>query len=170
MFSDKIVKRVDFKKGIGQFYLLSNALVDLNYYGGTFDLAEALKHLFVFLKERSLLIIVSDFIPLREDWASYLPIVINKFEVIGIMIKDPLDSYMPKVNGRVALADPFSKKKMLIEPNHIRELYNKQAEKDDAWVEKVFYESNADFMKLRTDKEFIKPFIELFRKRTMRFK
>ena len=170
MFSDKIVKKIDFKKGTGQFYIISNTLIDLNLYGGTFDLAEALKYLFMFLKERSLLFIISDFIPLLTDWTSYLEIITKKFEVIGIMVRDPIDSFLPKLNGRIALADPFSKKKLLIEPNLIRELYNKQAKKEEALIEKAFYRNNADFLKLSTDKEFVKPFVELFRKRAMRFR
>ncbi|MAG08490.1 hypothetical protein CMO89_03385 [Candidatus Woesearchaeota archaeon] len=170
MFSNKIVKQLDFQKGTGQFYIISNTLVDLDLYGGTFNLGQALQHLFMFLKEKSLVFIISDFIPLLEDWVKSLEIVTKKFEVIGVMIRDPIDSSLPRLSGRIALADPFSKRKMLIEPNLIRELYSKQAEKDEAWVERVFYRNNSDLLKLKTNQEFIKPFVELFRKRAMRFR
>jgi len=170
MFSNKIVKEVDFKKGIGHFYVVSNTLVDLNLYGGTFDLGQALKHMFIFLKEKSLLFIVSDFIPLFEDWEEHLELVSKKFEVIGLMIRDPVDTVLPKFTGRIAIADPFSKKKMLVEPNLVRELYKREAEREEAKIEHIFYKNNADFLKLRTSQEFVKPFVELFRKRALRFK
>ena len=75
LFNDKIVKNVPPITGFMQYHNLVSALVNPNYYGGKYDLDEALKFILAFLKQASIVIIISDFIGLKNDWERYIKTV-----------------------------------------------------------------------------------------------
>ncbi|GIU69574.1 MAG: hypothetical protein KatS3mg002_0810 [Candidatus Woesearchaeota archaeon] len=70
-------------------YMIVKDLSNVNNYGGNFDFGRSLNLLFSFLKMRAVIIIISDFIGLSENWYKYLRIASQKYEVIGIMVRDP---------------------------------------------------------------------------------
>ncbi len=170
LFSNKVVKNMPLTEGLKQFYKLSEILVDVGNYGGAFNLSEAFTFLLNTIKEYSIVIIVSDFLPLTTEWVINLEIASKKFEIIGIMVRDPRDQTLPGGIGRAIVSDPFSKSKLLIEPDKIKEEYAKEAKKDEEYVRTVFVRNNCDFLKLSTDKPFIEPLTDLFRRRSKKWR
>ena len=83
LFNDKIVKNVPPIIGPMQYHNLVTALVNPNHYGGKYNLDEALKFILAFLKQASIVIIISDFIGLKNDWERYIRVVSKKFDLIG---------------------------------------------------------------------------------------
>ncbi|MEK6946528.1 MAG: DUF58 domain-containing protein [Nanoarchaeota archaeon] len=168
MFNDKI-KIYDYpKQGFNQYYKFARVLVDPKNYGGNYNLVEALKFTMAFLKEFSIVIIISDFIGLKNDWKHYLKLVGKKFDLIGIMICDPIEIELPEYNGQVILGDTFSEKQVLVNVQSIRESYKKYEESQQKMVNEAFMQANADFLELTTDKPFIKPITDLFLRRASR--
>ncbi|MBI2651499.1 DUF58 domain-containing protein [Candidatus Woesearchaeota archaeon] len=170
LFTDKIVKNVPPSQGLLQYHHLISTLVDPKYYGGKYDLSEALKFTLAFLKQTSVVIIMSDFIGLKNDWEKYVRMMAKKFDVIGIMAKDPRDMTLPEYNGQVMLEDPFSGKRILVRPNSIREDYEAYVLRQDKLIKDAFLNAGADFVELITNESFVKPITNLFIKRAKRMR
>lgn len=165
LFSDRLIKRLPPARTSHQFYAILKNLANPLFYGGGYDLAKALKFAISFAEKGSILIIVSDFIGLKKDWQRYLEVAANKFDVIGVMIKDPTDAVLPEDTHRVMLEDPISGRQLVIIPNQIRERYGEYVRIQKALIRRAFLNSSCDFMELFTDKPFIGELIKFFKKR-----
>jgi len=170
LFSDKIVKKVPPTIGFVQYHNLVSTLVDPIHYGGKYDLSEALKFTLTFLKEASVVILISDFIGLKKDWEKYVRMVSSKFDLIGVMVRDPRDKVLPEYNAQVILEDPFSNKQILVRPEVIGGDYKKYVIKQEQKIKNVFLESGANFLNLTTTESFVKPLTNLFIRRAKRIK
>jgi len=169
MFNDKIVDKIYPSKGKGQFHIIEKILLKPENYSGSYDFNNAAKFLLSFLKEDSVIVIVSDFVGLREGWVKFLEIISHKFDTIGIMIRDPRDKTLPDDVGQVVIEDPYSKKSLLIEPDLIRSVYEEEMRKQESAVRDVFLKNGSDFLSLTTDKGFTKPILNMFIKRSLKW-
>jgi uncharacterized protein (DUF58 family) len=166
MFNDKIVKMIPPASGKKQFYVILKSLTNPQFYGGDRNLENAIDFVLKISKERGLMIIVSDFIGFKKEWERMLRLASIKFDVIGVMIRDPRDEIMPEEDvGQVVLQHPVLNETLLIDPKKIKDGYKNYVQKDEENLMKLFLQSKIDFVKLSTDKSFMKPLIELFIKR-----
>jgi uncharacterized protein (DUF58 family) len=170
LFTDEIVKKMPPSQGLIQYHNLTRALVTPRYYGGKYDLNEALKFILAFLKEASIVIIISDFIGLKSGWEKYIKMVSKKFDLISIMVKDPRDKTLPDYNGQVILEDPFSNKQILVRPDVVGEAYRNYVTKQEQMIKNTLLNAGADFIELTTNESFVKPITNLFIKRTKRIR
>ncbi len=170
LFNDTIIKNLSPKRTKHQFYALLKSLVNPLFYGGGYDLANALSFAISSLEKNSLLIIVSDFIGLKGEWRRYMEIAAGKFDVIGVMIRDPTDRVLPEENQSVMLSDPLSEKQILITADNIKEKYEMYVQNQERMVKSAFVRLNCSFVDLSTDKEFIEDIITFFQKRARRFR
>lgn len=169
LFTNKAVKEIPPDAGMAQFYSLSEALVNPDNYGGVFDLNNALRYCLEKLKPMTLLIILSDFITVNRNWETVLKMIADKFSLIGLMIRDPIDQIMPKVPGQVLVADPYSGERMIIEPKLIASEYEAESKRGVKEVNALFKDNNADFLKLDTTEGFVEPLISMFSQRRMKW-
>ena len=165
MFTDKLVTKQPPNIGRSVHYFMVKDLLDPDNYGGNFNLKNALKFLASFWKKRALVIIVSDFLGLDENWYKYLMIASQQYELIGIMVRDPLDRELPEESAAYTVQDPFSSQKMIINPKEYAEAYRLYVQKEELEIERRFKQTKSGFLLLTTDKEFYKPVITFFRKR-----
>jgi len=170
MFNDKIVKDVYPGKGRGHFHALIRALTNPDNYGGGYNFNTAADFILNYLKQTTIIIIISDFVGLSENALDHLRFVTSKFDTIGIMVRDPRDRELPEGVGQVVIEDPYSKQSLLIEPGLIKEVYEEEIEKQEKWVKDLFLRNRSDFLLLTTDKSFVKPVLNLFRERTMKWR
>lgn len=170
LFNDKVIKNMPPSQGLIQYNHLIKTLVTPTYYGGKYDLNEALKFILTVLKEASIVIIMSDFIGLKSDWEKYVKMVSKKFDLIGIMVRDPRDEILPEYAGQVILEDPFSNKQILVRPGALEGAYKNYVVKQEQIIKNAFLKAGADFLELTTDKSFVKPITNLFIKRTKRMR
>ena len=147
-FNDKIVRHEPPASGLKQYYKLVNVLLNPRYYGGACDLNEALKFTISFSKESSIVIIVSDFIGLKNDWKQYLRLVGKKYDLIGIMIRDPRDETMPEYDGQVVFGDSFSDKQLTVNVDSIKDEYEKFVAAREKEIATAFSGSKSNFIKL----------------------
>ena len=170
LFNDKIIKMSPPKTGFTQYNNLVRALVNPNLYGGKYDLNQALKFILAYLKEASIVIIISDFIGLKNDWERYLKMVSKKFDVIGIMIRDPLDRELPSYNGQAIFEDPYSGRQILVNPATIGDDYRRDAIRQEQIIKNAFLKANSNFIELMTDKSYVEPLTNLFLRRTLKIR
>jgi len=168
LFNEGVTKKYSPRRTKNQFYTLLDVLTDTSFYGGGYDLASALKFTMGFLEKGALIILVSDFIGLKEGWQKYLKVVGAKFDVIGVMIRDPADIALPKENHQVILSDPLSRKQLLVTPDSVRNRYKEYVRSQEQLLMKTFLKSNCDLIKLTTDKPFVEEILKFFRKRAKR--
>jgi len=170
LFNDSIVKEMPPTGGLKQFYTFLDILTDPKMYSGNYDIKKAIKFLIERIKERTLVFIISDFIGAQQGWEKDLEIAANKFDLIGIMVRDPIDKAITGGMGQLAIIDPFSENRLFIEPNSIKEAYAKETRRDEKEVEDIFKNNNSDFLSLTTNKPFLEPLITLFKSRAKKWR
>lgn len=169
LFSNKIIKKSLPVRDTKQLYILLKNLVDTKNYGGICNFKSAIEFTMANLKPNSVLIIISDFIELGKDWEKLLKMASGKFDLVGIMIRDPRDRTLPLVKKMVLVEDISSGRQLLIQPESIREKYSKYVARQEMMIEDVFKKAGAGFIPLSTDKEFSKPIMNFFRRRLKQF-
>lgn len=157
MFTDTIVKLVPLMMGSRQYYILTRQLSNPQLYGGSFDLSYALKFTNDYLRPNSLLIIVSDFLGISGDWEKHLTIASQKFEVLPIIIRDPHDLSLPSDVGQVVIVDPYSDQQMVIDPNSVKEEFEKRAAEQNRHLRDTFKRYHVPLLELSTTQSFVNP-------------
>ncbi|MBD3202835.1 DUF58 domain-containing protein [Candidatus Woesearchaeota archaeon] len=170
LFTNKLVSRLQPTIGKKQYHFFVKELTDVNNYGGDFDLEAGIKFMLSFLKEKALVIIVSDFLGLKGNWYKYLQILSQRFEVIGIMVRDPRDRELPQNAGQFILRDPYSDEKMYIDTNQFYQLYSEYAKENENLIKKKFNLIKSDFVFLTTNESFVQKMIKLSKKRGKKWK
>lgn len=170
MFSDKITEKLPPSTGSAQFYRLSKTITESKNYGGGYDFVEALKFVLNYLKGSAIIIVLSDFIGLKGDWQKYLRMVSHKFDLIGIMVRDPTDRFLPDVSGNIIFGDPFSNDQIVVNVQKVREEYRNYVRRQEMALREVFIRAKADFLPLSTDEHFVKPITDFFKRREQRMR
>lgn len=168
MFSDKINAQAYPAFGNRQFYNITRHLADYDLYGGSYDLGFALKFLFTYLKRRTLVILVSDFLGLRKGWDTIMRMASQKFDMIGVMIRDPRDMDLPDDVTQIVLSDPYAEEDVLLDPKLIKEKYSHLAREQVRAVKQTFLDAGSDFLELYTDKDYVNEITKFFKGRAER--
>ena len=162
MFNDKIVKFLPPAMGNRQYFMIIKALSDPKLYEGKFDFARVITDLMNSFKRGAIVVMVSDFIGLGEGWEKYLSAASERFEIIGMMVRDPRDYEMPEEVGQIVISDPYSDKEVLIDTATVKEDYEAAVKEQIKYVKHTFIKSRANFLELRTDKPFLNHVINFF--------
>mgnify|MGYP001575372746 CR=1 FL=1 len=161
MFSDDSKYKQPFAAGPKQFYLLSNSITDPKNYGGVFNFNRAAEFLFEFAKKGDIVFLVSDFINLKGKWDENIALLAQKYDLIGIMIRDVRDSNLPG-KGIVTIEDIATKKQMTVDSSVIKKRYELAAKKQEANVERAFLRMKQGFIRIYTNKSFVEPITGFF--------
>ena len=86
------------------------------------------------------------------------------------MVRDPRDRIMPEDVGEIVLQDPNTGKTLLIEPGLIKQAYEHDVKEQEIRIKKSLFKIGIDFADVSTDKSFVKPIINLFLKRALRWR
>ena len=160
MFNEKIIGFIEPSQEIANYYHMLENLSRVSNYGGRCKLGDALTFVLNNLAEKTVLFVISDFIGLDEKWRDGVKMVSAKFDrVIGIMVRDLRDTYLPKEVGYLRFQDPFSGKILTVNVDKIRKKFEEEAKKQEKEVEEEFLRSGAGFVKIYTHEPFIEPLI-----------
>ncbi|MAG47292.1 hypothetical protein CL617_01685 [archaeon] len=165
LFTDKIMAKLYPNRGNKQYYAISRILKDPKNYGGNLDIEDVSKYILSTFKETALIILVSDFVGFESNWEKYLEFMSAKFEMIGVMVKDPRDISLPEDSGQVVIQDPYSRKQLLIETDIVKKAYENLMRKQIRDVKYKFLKLKTDVLELETNKSFVNPLIKFFKKR-----
>jgi uncharacterized protein (DUF58 family) len=165
LFSDHEAKVLQPTNNKNQFNLIVRNLGDSSLYGSEFNLASAIDYLLSTVRQDSVIVIVSDFIKLNQRVNRQLKLLASKYETIGLMIRDPLDIRIPKINYPLLLQDSKSGRQILVDPSIVSERYKEISEMEINEVRDLFKSSSVDLLELETDKEFALPIASFLKKR-----
>jgi len=167
MFTDKIVKQKAPKGGNLQYYEIIESLLNPQNYGGDKDFKKALEFTFDYIKPKSMLIIITDFISIKPDWQELLKNNSRRFDIITFMIRDPADLVIPKSQREVLLKDPFSNKRISLRGEKVRERYAEHVKQQEKNIATFFTDLGISFLRLDTSKSFTEGVITLFKERRL---
>lgn len=165
MFTNKLVSKIPPNLGKGVYYRIMGELSNPKNYGGEFDFTKSLQYVSTFLKERSVIIIISDFVGLKEGWHRYLNILSGRYDLIGIMVRDPRDSSMPRRAGQYLVEDPYSDEKLFIDSHQYAKIYAAETKKEEEFIKRSFEKAKLGFISLRTNQDFQEPVMNYFKRR-----
>jgi uncharacterized protein (DUF58 family) len=165
LFTDKVVSKG--MPGIGKqaIYELAAALMNPKNYGGNKDLRPVMLAVNAMLKQRALIVFVSDFIAMPEGWERYIRMLSEKFDLMAIMIRDPHDEELPHLGGQFLLEDPFTQERLYVDTNDYERAYGKLMLEEDARTRAVFRSAHAGLVEVRTDQDLIAPVLAYLRRR-----
>ncbi len=166
MFANEVLARE--MPGIGKeiTYSMVNAFSNPKNYGGRKDFKNVVNILNAMMKQRALIVVVSDFVGLDEGWERYVRMLAEKYDLIGIMLRDPRDNIMPYIGSQFVVEDPSTDDKIFIDTKKLSKIYKKYADEEEAHVKAVFSAAKAGFISLKTDADLIEPILYYFRQRT----
>ncbi|HBS85151.1 MAG: hypothetical protein A2W91_01565 [Bacteroidetes bacterium GWF2_38_335] len=167
LFSDRIEKFIPPKKGKQHILRIIRELIDFRPQGTGTNISEAVKYFTSVIKKRSTAFVISDFID--EGFEDALRIANRKHDVIAMEIFDQREGVMPNA-GLIKFRDAESGKSVWIDTSR-KSTRRKYA---DHWAAKknklaeTFNKSGIDSISLCTDEDYVRPLINLFKKRDSR--
>ena len=170
MFNERVVANVRPFVGRQQLYVVLRSLVNPKNYGGRCDYSAALKETSSVLASHSILMIVSDFIGLKEEDKRILRMAARKYDLAAFIIRDPRDGELPSGLNLVTVSDPYSGEQLVIDVEKVRDAYAAEAKKELNELEAFFKSSRIDYVLLDTSKPFIEPLVGFFRRRQQKIK
>ncbi len=166
-FSDKIEKFIPPKKGSSHILRIIRELIDFHAENKGTDISEALRYLTNAIKKRSTAFIISDF--MDDNFDKALQIANHKHDLIAIRVTDERELTMPNV-GLVKMRDAETGKTRWVDTGsrRVREHFTAAARQKSAELDKRLNRYGIDMARVYTGKDYVKPLINLFKKREAR--
>ncbi len=166
-FSDKIEKFIPPKKGSSHILRIIRELIDFKADNKGTDIAEALRFFTNAIKKKSTAFLISDFMSQGYDKA--LQIANHKHDLIAVRITDKRETELPDIGltrmkdaetGNTVWVDTSSKK--------VRNYFNKWSDKKRKELDSLFARFGIDMVKVYTGEDYVKPLMNMFKKRGAR--
>lgn len=165
MFSDKIEKFIPPKKGRQHILRIIRELINFEPENRGTEITEALRYLTNAIKKRSTAFLISDFID--DDFDDALKIANKKHDIVGLRIYDIRETQLPSI-GLIKLLDAESGEEIWVDTssNYIRDSYNYSWRKHNEDLNDILLKMGVDYITISTTEDYVKPLMNLFRKRT----
>lgn len=163
-FSDRVEKTIHPKKGRKHILRIIRELLDFRSESKSTNLNEPLRFLTNIIKKRCTAFIISDFI--APDFEESLKIASNKHDIVALKVFDKVENSMPDI-GLVKIMDAESGYEKWIDTSSasVRIAYNNWWNSHIEGIKGTFNRCGVDYAELRTDLDYVKPLIKLFKKR-----
>ena len=164
-FSDKIEKFIPPKKGRTHILHIIRELIDFYPEDKQTDIEQALEYMTNSIKKRCTCFVISDFID-EHDFAHALAIANRKHDVVALRVYDPRENQLPPV-GMMSLRDAETGEQMWVDTSDkkLREAYEKYAFVREKELDAIFKRSGVDVANIRSDEDYVRALITLFKKR-----
>ena len=164
-FSDKIEKFIPPKKGRTHILHIIRELIDFYPEDKQTDIEQALEYMTNSIKKRCTCFVISDFID-EHDFAHALAIANRKHDVAALRVYDPRENQLPPV-GMMYLRDAETGEQMWVDTSDkkLREAYEKYAFVREKELDAIFKRSGVDVANIRSDEDYVRALITLFKKR-----
>lgn len=164
-FSDKVEKFIPPKKGKKHILRIIREMIDFQPESKGTNIAEALRYLTNAIKKRCTAFVISDFID-DNPYLDAMRIAGNKHDVVALRVFDERDIELPNL-GMVKMKDPESNHTLLVDTaeKQTRALYRQHYNAFRQKSIENFRKSGVDFAELKTDQDYVKPLIALFKRR-----
>ena len=167
-FSDQVEKFIPPKKGKGHILRIIRELLTFEPEGKGTNIEVALKFMTNAIKKKSTAFLLSDFID-EGDFKHALKIANKKHDLVALKIYDQRERELPNI-GLVPLRDAESGKIRMIDTSNksVRENFAKKSVDFHSEIENTFKKSGIDFTNISSGESYIKPLMNLFKKRESR--
>jgi uncharacterized protein (DUF58 family) len=125
---------------------------------GATSIGSALTQIAKIARQRSLVVVVSDFRG-PPDWRSPLLEIASRHAVVAVEIRDPREQALPNV-GHIWLVDPETGRKLHVDTSRrrLRERFAEAAEKDRAALARALASLGVPHLTLSTEGDWLRPF------------
>ena len=167
-FSDRIEKFIPPKKGKSHILLIIREILDLQPVGKKTDIDVAIKFLNQAIKKRCTAFLLSDFID-NSDYYTSMTVANRKHELAALQIYDERDTRLPDV-GLMRLSDLETGEEMWVDTSsaRVRKDYERAWYDRKQRVASITSRCGVDFVSIRTDRDYVKMLLEMFRRRSVR--
>ncbi len=167
-FSDKIEKFIPPKKGASHILRIIRELIGFKPESQKTSIAEGLRYLTNVIKKRCTVFIISDFIDTGFDNA--LKIAGRKHDIVALRVSDVRETDIPNM-GLMKVYNKETGNRMWIDTSNrkVRENYKKWWIEQDKYLSTLFLRSGVDSAHFKTDQDYVKPLVNLFKRREARF-
>ena len=173
-FSDRIEKFIPPKKGKAHILRIIRELINFEPQSGNTNISEALRYFTNVIKKRSIAFLISDFIDNgflqgNNTGEDSLKIANKKHDVVAIKVFDVRETEIPSM-GLVKLKDAETGKSMWVDTSNerVRRNYGAWNRKNNDHLKKIFNRCGVDTVTIRTGQSYVKPLINLFKRRESR--
>jgi uncharacterized protein (DUF58 family) len=163
-FSDKIEKFIPPKKGKSHVLRIIRDLIEFKPEHKKTDIKQALKYLTNVITKRSIAFVISDF--MADDFIDALKIANKKHDLVALQIYDKREHELPNI-GFIKLKDSEIDTIKWIDTTdkNVRIHFAASALKQDALLKEMFNKCGVDSAKINTAESYIKPLMNLFKRR-----
>ena len=164
-FSDKIEKFIPPKKGKSHILRIIRELINSEPQQTGTNIELALKYLTNIIKKKSVCFLISDFYD-QHSFSDAMKIANRKHDLVALRINDQFENILPDV-GLVKLKDNETGKTMWVDTSSKQFQTQQKANhlKFEAELKNTFNKSGVDFATIFTHEGYIKPLMNLFKKR-----
>ena len=163
-FTDKIEKFIPPKKGKSHILRIIRDLIEFKPEHKKTDLKLALKYLTSVIKKRSIAFVISDFI--SADFSDALKIANKKHDLVALRIFDNRENELPNI-GLIKLLDAETGEQKWVDTSNknVRTHFLAQSKRREAYLKDLFNKSGVDTANISTGESYVKPLINLFKRR-----
>lgn len=167
-FSDKIEKFIPPKKGKKHILYIIRELINFEADSRKTDVGMALKYLTNVIKKRCTSFMISDFIDIA-DYNNALTIANRKHDIVALQVYDNLETQLPRV-GLMKILDAETGAERWIDTSsrRLRETYQNWWQTQQQHMHRTFNRSKVDNVSVRTDEDYVKALMALFKKRSIK--
>jgi uncharacterized protein (DUF58 family) len=166
-FSNMVEKFIPPKKGTTHILRIIRELIDFHAERTETNISEALRYFTNAIKKRCTAFLLSDFID--HDFEDALKIANKKHDLIAVNVFDEREMEIPDM-GMIRVKNAETGHRMWVDSSSVkvREIFAERALNQARYLNDTFRKCGVDIVKIRTDQDYVKPLIGLFKKRTAR--
>ena len=167
-FSSKVEKFIPPKKGSTHILRIIREIVDFKPEERGTDIGEGLRFLTSAIKRRTTAFLISDFMS-QKSFEQELRIAANKHDLVALRITDRREMDIPQV-GLVKFKDGETGQERWVDTSSRawREAYRQMITNESLALNRLFTMQGIDNTLIYTDEDYVKPLMQLFKKRESR--
>ncbi len=167
VFSSRVHMYLPPQLGDEQFFRIMHVLQREDYYGGRSDFLTAARFALSAFPRTTIIFLVSDYIGLPADFEDVFKLLGVRFELVGMMVRDPRDDELPE-EGIVTFLDPQSLETLTVDTRAYARAFNAYVREFKEDLRRVFKKTQSDLIELRTDEDFIPKLLTFLTHRSKR--
>jgi len=166
-FSDIIEKFIPPKKGSSHILRIIRELIDFKAQNTGTNISEALRYLSNAIKKKSTAFVISDF--MDQHFEKALQIANYKHDLIAVRVTDLRETEMPDV-GLIRMRDAETGAYQWVDTSSskTRTALRQYAKEKSTQLDMVFARAGVDMVRVYTGRDYVKPLMNLFKKREAR--
>ena len=165
-FSDKIEKFIPPKKGRKHILFIIRELLDFQPESNKTDIGQAVEFMSNAIKKRCTVFLLSDFFDSR-DYTNQLTVANRRHDVVAIQIYDVRMTEIPNV-GIIKMLDAETGQEVFVDTSSsaVRRAHHEWWVEHQGALQKSFTRSNIDNISVRTDEDYVRSLMTLFKRRS----